>query len=74
MLILDSRQGADPNDAYVRRLYDRGLDTILKRVGEEAVETIIAARGDDPEAAIRETANLMVLLARDACQARAAPG
>lgn len=56
--VLKARKAADPKSSYVATLYQKGLDTILKKVGEEAVETIIAAKGGDREQVIRETADL----------------
>jgi phosphoribosyl-ATP pyrophosphohydrolase len=55
---LEARKGADPQSSYVAKLYARGTDSILKKVGEEAVETIIAAKGGDREQIIYETADL----------------
>jgi len=55
---LEQRKAADPGSSYVASLYDKGLDTILKKVGEEAAETIIAAKGDDKKALVYETADL----------------
>jgi phosphoribosyl-ATP pyrophosphohydrolase len=49
-------------------LYAKGLDAILKKVGEEATETVMAAKDGDPEKIVYETADLwfhtMVLLAQ----------
>lgn len=56
--VLESRKGADPQSSYVARLYGKGMDGILKKVGEEAAETIIAAMGTDSEKIIYETADL----------------
>ncbi len=56
--ILKARAGADPKTSYVASLYHKGLDGILKKVGEEAVEAVIAAKGGDPAALIHETADL----------------
>ncbi len=56
--VLKARVGADPKASYVASLYQKGLDGILKKVGEEAVETVIAAKGGDPKALIHETADL----------------
>lgn len=65
--VLESRKGEAPDTSYVAHLYDKGLDTILKKVGEEATETVIAAAKGDDEQLIYETADLwfhtMVLLA-----------
>jgi phosphoribosyl-ATP pyrophosphohydrolase len=56
--VLESRKGASPDSSYVASLYDKGLDTILKKVGEEATETVMAAKDGDPEKIIYETADL----------------
>jgi phosphoribosyl-ATP pyrophosphohydrolase len=56
--ILEARKGADPATSYVAKLYAKGLDSILKKVGEEATETVIAAKGGDLEQVIYETADL----------------
>jgi len=65
---LEARKNADPNSSYVAKLYAKGLDSILKKVGEEAAETIIAAKDGDREQIIYETADLwfhtLVLLAQ----------
>ena len=37
-MILESRKNADPESSYVARLYDKGLDAILKKIGEEATD------------------------------------
>lgn len=67
--VLEERKGADPSSSYVASLYDKGIDTILKKVGEEAAETIIAGKGGDREQIIYETADLwfhsLVLLAHN---------
>jgi len=56
--LLEARKEADPNSSYVAKLYAKGIDSILKKVGEEAAETIIAAKGNDPQALVYETADL----------------
>jgi len=56
--VIDSRRGADPATSYVARLFSQGEEAILRKVGEEAIETILAARGDSPERVIAETADL----------------
>jgi phosphoribosyl-ATP pyrophosphohydrolase len=65
---LEARKGADPQSSYVARLYTKGLDSILKKVGEEATETIIAAKSGDRRQIIYETADLwfhtLVMLAQ----------
>lgn len=55
---LEARKRADPDSSYVARLYAQGLDAILKKVGEEAAETLLAAKNGDPDHLIRETADL----------------
>lgn len=56
--VLEQRKGADPDDSYVAKLYDKGLDAILKKVGEEATETVMAAKDGDPQQIVYETADL----------------
>lgn len=56
--LLVERKAADPQVSYVAKLYAKGLDSILKKVGEEATETVIAAKGGEREAIIYETADL----------------
>lgn len=66
--LLEQRKSADPESSYVAKLYAKGMDSILKKVGEEAAETIIAAKNGDNEHLIYETADLwfhtMVMLAQ----------
>jgi len=65
--ILEARKSDSADTSYVASLYAKGLDKILEKVGEEATETIIAAKNGDREQIIYETADLwfhsMVLLA-----------
>jgi phosphoribosyl-ATP pyrophosphohydrolase len=65
--ILEQRKLESADKSYVASLYAKGLDTILKKIGEEAAETIIAAKNGDEEHLIYEMADLwfhcMVLLA-----------
>ena len=65
---LAARKSADPKSSYVAKLYAQGLDAILKKIGEEAAETIIAAKGNDPRQIVYEVADLwfhtLVLLAQ----------
>lgn len=56
--LLEQRKSADPQSSYVAKLYAKGMDSILKKVGEEATETIIAAKNGDKEHLIYETADL----------------
>lgn len=66
--LLEQRKNADPQTSYVAKLYSKGVDAVLKKVGEEAAETIIAAKDGDPQKIIYETADLwfhcMVMLAQ----------
>ena len=55
---LEQRKQADPDSSYVARLHHKGLDSILKKIGEEATETVIASKDGDREAIIYETADL----------------
>ena len=65
--ILEQRKLESADKSYVASLYSKGIDTILKKIGEEAAETIIAAKNGDKKQIIYETAELwfhcMVLLA-----------
>lgn len=58
VVVLEARKGADPQSSYVAGLYAKGLDAILKKVGEEATETVIAAKEGDADKIIYETADL----------------
>lgn len=66
-LILEQRKHEPADKSYVASLYAKGLDSILKKIGEEATETVIAGKGGDKQQIIYETADLwfhcMVLLA-----------
>lgn len=56
--VLETRKHADPETSYVAGLYAKGLDAILKKLGEEATETLLAAKGGDRRALVYETADL----------------
>lgn len=56
--VLESRKGADPGSSYVAGLYAKGLDAVLKKIGEEATETVLAAKTGDRTKIIHETADL----------------
>lgn len=60
--VLEGRKKASPDESYVASLHHKGLNKILEKVGEEATETILAARdtevSGDKEALINETADL----------------
>ena len=70
--VIETRKNAAADSSYVASLYHKGLNKILEKVGEEAVETILAARdveaGGDPQSLISETADLwfhtLVMLAK----------
>ncbi|MCB1828980.1 MAG: phosphoribosyl-ATP diphosphatase [Chromatiaceae bacterium] len=66
--VLEARKGADADSSYVAKLYAKGLDAILKKIGEEATETVLAAKDGVPEKLVYEVADLwfhsMVLLAQ----------
>jgi phosphoribosyl-ATP pyrophosphohydrolase len=56
--LLEARKSADPQSSYVAKLYTKGMNGILKKVGEEAAETIIAAKDGEKSQLIYETADL----------------
>lgn len=64
---LETRKTADPETSYTARLMHKGLDAILKKVGEEAVETVMAAKDGDRLHLVREVADVwfhtLILLA-----------
>lgn len=66
--VLEERKAADASSSYVAGLYAKGLDAILKKVGEEATETVMAAKDGDPDKLVYEIADLwfhtLVLLAQ----------
>ena len=74
MAVLASRKGADPDSSYVAGLYHKGLDSILKKIGEESAETIIAAKSGNKQQIVHETADLwfhcLVMLAQQDLDAR----
>lgn len=65
--ILEQRKQHAADESYVASLYAKGLDHILKKVGEEATETVVAAKNGDKQQLVYETADLwfhtLVLLA-----------
>jgi len=65
---IESRKGEDPAKSYVAALMQKDEDALLKKIGEEATETVLAAKGGERLALVREVADLwfhsMVLLAR----------
>lgn len=65
--VLEARKSAAPDSSYVAKLYSKGTDAILKKVGEEATEVVMAAKDGEPDKIVYEVADLwfhtMVLLA-----------
>ncbi|WGZ96445.1 MAG: phosphoribosyl-ATP diphosphatase [Candidatus Thiothrix putei] len=66
--VLESRKQAEPDSSYVAKLYAKGLDAILKKIGEEATETVMAAKDGEKDKIVYEVADLwfhtLVLLAQ----------
>lgn len=56
--VLAARKQSDPQDSYVAGLYSKGLDAILKKIGEEATETVLAAKDGEAQRVVHETADL----------------
>ena len=56
--VLESRKQAAPDSSYVAKLYAKGLDAILKKIGEEATETVMAAKDGEPDKIVYEVADL----------------
>ena len=56
--VIESRRGGDPEKSYVARLFAKGTDAILKKIGEEATETVMAAKDGVPEKIVYEVADL----------------
>ena len=67
--VLEERKSAEPDSSYEAKLYSKGLDSILKKIGEEATETVMAAKDGDADKIVYEIADLwfhsMVLLAHE---------
>ena len=56
--VIDSRKDADPHTSYVAKLFSKGPDAVLKKVGEEATEVVMAGKDNDPDHLIYEVADL----------------
>jgi phosphoribosyl-ATP pyrophosphohydrolase len=56
--VIESRRGGDPDKSYVARLFSKGTDAILKKVGEEATEVVMAAKDGDQPRIVGEVADL----------------
>ena len=67
--VIETRKGADAAKSYVAGLLAGGDDAVLRKIGEEATETVLAAKSGDRLHLVRETADLwfhcMILLARN---------
>lgn len=65
--VIESRRGGDPEKSYVARLFTKGEDALLKKIGEEATETVMAAKDGDGQRLVAEIADLwfhsMIVLA-----------
>jgi len=65
---IEERKGGDPEKSYVAKLFAKGDDAMLKKIGEEATEVVLAAKGDDRLHLVREVTDLwfhcMIVLAR----------
>ena len=56
--IMEKRKTANPDESYVAKLFNEGVDAILKKVSEEAAETVIASKCGENDAIIHEIADL----------------
>jgi phosphoribosyl-ATP pyrophosphohydrolase len=56
--VIESRKAGDPQTSYVARLFQKGPDAILKKIGEEATETVMACKDGDRQKIVYETADL----------------
>ncbi|HZQ73320.1 MAG TPA: phosphoribosyl-ATP diphosphatase [Burkholderiales bacterium] len=65
---IEERKGGDPATSYVAKLFSQGDDAMLKKIGEEATETVLAAKSGDRLHLVREVTDLwfhcMIVLAR----------
>ncbi len=57
-VVAQRRDQGEPDKSYVAKLFAKGLDQILKKVGEEATEVVIAAKDGDPQKLVYEVADL----------------
>ncbi|MBM4199776.1 MAG: phosphoribosyl-ATP diphosphatase [Gammaproteobacteria bacterium] len=76
--VLEQRKSEAPDKSYVASLYAKGLDGILKKIGEEATETVIAGKDGSPDKIVYEMADLwfhcLVLLAHQGLEPAAVLG
>ena len=65
---IEARKNGDPENSYVAKLFSQGEDAMLKKIGEEATETVLAAKSGDRLHLVREVTDLwfhcMIVLAR----------
>jgi phosphoribosyl-ATP pyrophosphohydrolase/phosphoribosyl-AMP cyclohydrolase len=57
--LIAARKETRPEGSYTTRLFNEGIDKIVKKLGEEAVETVIAAKNDSTQRIVEETADLL---------------
>ncbi len=60
--VIEQRREADPKDSYVAKMFSKGRKKVAEKVGEEAVETVVAAVDKDPGQVIYESADLLFAL------------
>ena len=70
---ITSRKGGDPSESYTAKLFGRGTEKIAQKLGEEAVETVIAVVAKDRDGVIGESADLLYHLLVAWADARIAP-
>jgi phosphoribosyl-ATP pyrophosphohydrolase len=56
--VIEARRKSDPEESYVSGLFASGIDGILKKIGEEATELVIAGKGEDRNEVVYEAADL----------------
>ena len=56
--VIEARRGGDPTKSYVARLFAKGPDAILKKIGEEATEAVMAGKDGDRDKIVYEVADL----------------
>jgi len=57
--LITTRKETRPDGSYTTKLFDQGIDKIVKKLGEEAVETVIAAKNDSTQRIVEETSDLL---------------
>ena len=56
--VIEQRRAGDPDKSYVARLFAKGGDAVLKKIGEEATEVVMACKDGDPKRVVAEVADL----------------